>query len=158
MTRRELPTRTSFSMSFLLNSLRRPLFNARLGAPSGALSMPLPLPGAAQQVRHRGQLAPRKMKWIKRHRGVIPIPTGGSTKGTTLAFGEYGIRIRSEGLRLTAKQLTTADEVLKRKLKPLKGAKIWMRVFPDIPVCVKVRAVAEYLRYGSGSDATLCAG
>ncbi|KAH7099758.1 ribosomal protein L16, partial [Auriculariales sp. MPI-PUGE-AT-0066] len=110
---------------------RRPLFNARLGASTSAG------PSTAQQVRHRGQLAPRKMDWIKRHRGVIPIPTGGSTKATTLAYGDFGIRIRSEGLRLSAKQLTTADDVLKRKLKPIKGAKIWMRVFPDIPVCVK---------------------
>ncbi|KZV81159.1 ribosomal protein L16 [Exidia glandulosa HHB12029] len=108
-------------MSFFLTALRRP------GAPSSL----------GQQVRFRSQLAPRQIKWVKRHRGVTPIPTGGSTKGTTLAFGEYGIRIRSEGVRLTAKQLTSVEEVLKRKLKPLKGAQIWMRVFPDIPVCVK---------------------
>ncbi|KDQ60252.1 hypothetical protein JAAARDRAFT_32631 [Jaapia argillacea MUCL 33604] len=88
-------------------------------------------------VRFRAQLAPRKVKFIKRHKGVIPIPIGGSTKGTTLAFGEWGIRIKGPGVRLTAKQLTTAEEVIKRKIKVVKGAKIYLRVFPDIPVCIK---------------------
>jgi len=75
---------------------------------------------------------------MKRHKGRVPIPTGGSIKGTTLAYGEWGIRIKGQGVRLTAKQLTTAEEVIKRKLKVIKGAKVYLRVFPDIPVCVKV--------------------
>jgi ribosomal protein L16/L10AE len=90
-------------------------------------------------VRFRHQLAPRKVTFIKRHKGVIPIPTGGSVKGTTLAYGDWGLRIKGEGVRLTAKQLTTAEEVIKRKIKIVKGAKVFMRVFPDIPVCIKVR-------------------
>jgi len=88
-------------------------------------------------VRFRHQLAPRRVKFLKRHKGIIPIPTGGSVKGTTLAYGDWGIRIKGNGVRLTAKQLTTAEEVIKRKIKPVKGAKVYMRVFPDIPVCIK---------------------
>jgi ribosomal protein L16 len=88
-------------------------------------------------VRHRTQLAPRQVKYIKRHKGVIPIPIGGSTRGTTLSFGDWGIRIKGNGVRLSAKQLMSAEEVIKRKLKPLKGSKVFMRVFPDIPVCIK---------------------
>ncbi|KIJ32066.1 hypothetical protein M422DRAFT_35998 [Sphaerobolus stellatus SS14] len=89
------------------------------------------------QTRGRQVLAPKSMKYMKRHKGKIPIPLGGSTKGTSLAFGDYGIRIRGNGLRLNAKQLTTAREVLRRKLKPIKHAKIYLRVFPDVPVCIK---------------------
>ncbi|KAG7090816.1 hypothetical protein E1B28_009900 [Marasmius oreades] len=88
-------------------------------------------------TRSRSQLAPRQVKYIKRHKGVIPIPTGGSVRGTTLAFGQWGIRIKGNGARFSAKQLTTVEEVIKRKLKALKGAKVWLRVFPDIPVCIK---------------------
>ncbi|KAI0305210.1 mitochondrial 54S ribosomal protein YmL47 [Multifurca ochricompacta] len=88
-------------------------------------------------ARFRHQLAPRKVTFIKRHKGVIPIPTGGSVKGTTVAYGDWGLRIKGEGARLTAKQLTTAEEVIKRKIKPVKGAKVYLRVFPDIPVCIK---------------------
>jgi len=89
-------------------------------------------------TRFRHQLAPRKVKYIKRHKGVIPIPIGGSTKGTTLAYGEWGLRIKGNGVRLTAKQLQTAEEVIKRKIKQVKGSKVYLRVFPDIPVCIKV--------------------
>jgi len=83
------------------------------------------------------QLAPRKVTFIKRHKGIIPIPTSGSIKGTTLAYGDWGLRIKGQGVRLTAKQLTTAEEVIKRKIKPIKGAKVYLRVFPHIPVCIK---------------------
>lgn len=88
--------------------------------------------------RWRGHLAPKQVKYVKRHKGRIPIPIGGSTKGTTLAYGEWGIRIKGPGARLSAKQLTTAQEVIIKKLKVLKGARVYLRVFPDIPVCIKV--------------------
>ena len=90
-------------------------------------------------ARGRHQLAPRNVKFLKRHKGVLPIPVGGSTKGTTLSYGEWGIRVKGNGMRITAKQLKSADEALRRKIKPIKGAKVYMRVFPDIPVCIKVR-------------------
>ncbi|KAN0105165.1 ribosomal protein L16 [Russula decolorans] len=93
--------------------------------------------GGPSLVRLRHQLAPRKVTFIKRHTGIIPIPTGGSTKGTTLAYGDWGLRIKGQGVRLTAKQLTTAEEVIKRKIKPIKGAKVYLRVFPHLPVCIK---------------------
>ncbi|PSR71391.1 hypothetical protein PHLCEN_2v12658 [Hermanssonia centrifuga] len=77
------------------------------------------------------------MDFIKRHKGVLPVPTGGSVKGTTLAYGQWGIRIKGNGARLTAKQLVSAQETIRRKIKIVKGSKCYMRVFPDIPVCVK---------------------
>ena len=94
-------------------------------------------------VRFRSQLAPRRVQNVKRHKGRIPIPTGGSTRGTTLAFGEWGIRIKGMGVRFSAKQLMTAEEVIKRKIKVVKGAKVYLRVFPDIPVCIKVRRTSR---------------
>ncbi|TFY82061.1 hypothetical protein EWM64_g1956 [Hericium alpestre] len=98
---------------------------------------PSPQRGPQVFARFRHQLAPRQVTYIKRHKGVIPIPIGGSVKGTTLAYGEWGIRIKGAGVRLTAKQLTTAEEVIKRKIKVVKGSKVYLRVFPDIPVCLK---------------------
>jgi Ribosomal protein L16p/L10e len=103
----------------------------------------LNLNGSTVFSRPRSQLAPRQVQHIKRHKGRIPIPIGGSIKGTTLAFGEWGIRIKGNGARFSAKQLTTAEEVLKRKTKVIKGCKIYRRVFPDIPVCIKVSAITE---------------
>jgi ribosomal protein L16 len=39
--------------------------------------------------------------------------------------------------RLTANQLSSAQVAIKRKIKPIKGAECFLRVFPDVPVCVK---------------------
>jgi ribosomal protein L16 len=92
-----------------------------------------------QQIRHATKFAPTYVRHARVHKGRAPVPIGGSLKGTTLSFGEYGIRVKGEGLRISAKQLMAAEAALKRKLKVVKGAKLWMRVFPDFPVCVKVR-------------------
>jgi ribosomal protein L16 len=73
---------------------------------------------------------------------------GGSIKGTTLQLGTFGLRVL-ESTRLTAKQLTSAEVAVKRKIKPVKGAECWMRVFPDIPVCVK----GNETRMGKGKGA-----
>ncbi|KAI8062154.1 ribosomal protein L16p/L10e-domain-containing protein [Gongronella butleri] len=98
-----------------------------------------------QQVRFASNFSPRRTKYRKAHKGKIPIPTGGSTKGTTVEFGDYGLRVK-EGARLTARQLTAVQTTLKRKIKTVKGSKLWMRVFPDIPVSSKGNEV----RMGKG--------
>ncbi|KIY46019.1 ribosomal protein L16 [Fistulina hepatica ATCC 64428] len=87
--------------------------------------------------RHRTQLAPRKVKFPRQHKGSVPVRTGGSTKGTTLALGEWGIRVISDGVRLSAKHLHVAAETVRKKIKAIKGAKVLIRVFPHVPVCVK---------------------
>jgi len=121
-----------------LSSFSRLFFSSGPLRPASSLNVSLNSNPLTIFTRNRSQLAPRQVKYIKRHKGVIPIPTGGSIKGTTLAFGEWGIRIKGNGVRFSAKQLTTAEDVIKRKLKVLKGSKVWLRVFPDIPVCIKV--------------------
>jgi len=114
---------------FALSSLSRSVFRVVLPFPSHIFA------------RFRTQLAPKRVKYDKRFKGRIPIPIGGSTKGTTLAYGEWGIRIQGNGARLTAKQLLTAEEVIKKNLKVIKGSEVYLRVFPDIPVCVKVSGI-----------------
>jgi ribosomal protein L16 len=98
-----------------------------------------------QSVRFASNFSPKRTKYRKAHKGKIPIPTGGSTKGTTVEFGDYGLRVK-EGVRLTGRQLTAVHNALKRKIKPVKGSQLWMRVFPDIPVSSKGNEV----RMGKG--------
>ncbi|KAF9145434.1 mitochondrial ribosomal large subunit component [Mortierella sp. GBA39] len=86
--------------------------------------------------RRFNSLQPKRMKYRKKHKGKIPIPIGGSTKGTYVEFGDYGLRIK-EGARLTAKQIQAAHTTIRRKIKAVKGSQIWTRVFPDIPVTSK---------------------
>ncbi|KAI9008804.1 ribosomal protein L10e/L16 [Phycomyces nitens] len=96
-------------------------------------------------VRFASDFSPRRTKYRKAHKGKIPLPTGGSTKGTSVEFGEYGLRI-TEGARLTSRQLTAVHNAIRRKIKTVKGSQMWMRVFPDIPVTSKGNEV----RMGKG--------
>jgi large subunit ribosomal protein L16 len=60
------------------------------------------------------------------------------TRGTTLAFGAYGLK--SEGVhRVTSNQLEAARKALSRHLT--KVGKVWIRVFPDRPVTQKAAQV-----------------
>lgn len=88
------------------------------------------------QQRFRSDFAPRKIKYKKKHKGRVPVRIGGSTKGNTIVFGDFGLRVK-DGIRLTASQLTAARAAIKRKIKVIKGSQVWMRVFPDIPVTSK---------------------
>src|ERR1700761_867586 len=97
-----------------------------------------PRPFIFTSTRQRNTLAPKNVKYVKRQKGKIPIPIGGSTVGTTLAYGEYGIRVRGNGGRIKEAHLTVVLDLLRRLLKPVKGAKFFLRVYPNVPVTVKV--------------------
>lgn len=88
------------------------------------------------QVRHAGNMGPRRIKHKKAHKGRVPARIGGSIKGTTLTEGTYGIRALYP-TRMTAQQLEACHQTIRRELRAVKGAQMWMKVFPDIPVCVK---------------------
>ncbi|GAA5971216.1 hypothetical protein JCM11641_004189 [Rhodosporidiobolus odoratus] len=105
--------------------------SSRPSQPSQQLFQPVQL----LQVRNKS-LVPRRTKYRKAHKGRTPIASGGSTKGTTLEWGDYGLRV-NEAVRLSAKHLEVAEAALKRGLKPIRGSKVYLRVFPDIPVCIK---------------------
>ncbi|OMJ15473.1 54S ribosomal protein L16, mitochondrial [Smittium culicis] len=88
------------------------------------------------QARGFQTLQPRSRKYKKAQKGRVPVRTGGSTKGNYIAFGQYGLRIK-EGCRLRAKILTSIYASVRRKIKSAKDSKIYLRVFPDIPVSSK---------------------
>ncbi|KAG0149941.1 hypothetical protein CROQUDRAFT_39070 [Cronartium quercuum f. sp. fusiforme G11] len=88
------------------------------------------------QIRCRGDLAPRKFKYRKAFKGRPPIRIGGSTVATTLEHGDFGLRVL-EPCRLSAKTLQSCETAIKKAIKSAKGAKCYLRVFPDLPVCVK---------------------
>lgn len=62
---------------------------------------------------------------------------GGSIKGSTLQFGRFGLRLRSEGERLSAQQLREADNAIMRYVRPLTNGKMWRRLCTNIAVCIK---------------------
>ncbi|KAG0675746.1 mitochondrial ribosomal large subunit component [Pichia californica] len=95
--------------------------------------------------RYGHELAPRYKQLMKKQKGRVTVRTGGSIKGTSLEFGSYGMRLKSEGLRLTAAQLQAADNVLTRFVKKGNGT-MWKRLCTNVAVCIKGNAT----RMGKG--------
>ena len=85
-------------------------------------------------------LQPMRTKFRKAHKGRIH---GQATSGASLAFGEYGLKA-VEPERVTARQIEAARRALTRHMK--RAGRVWIRVFPDVPVTKKPLEV----RMGSG--------
>ncbi len=85
-------------------------------------------------------LQPKKTKFRKQFKGRI---SGASKAGVTLAFGEFGLKAL-EPERVTARQIEAARRALTRHMK--RAGRVWIRVFPDVPVSKKPTEV----RMGKG--------
>ena len=88
-------------------------------------------------------LQPIRTKFRKAFKGRIH---GVATSGTTLAFGQYGLKAL-EPERVTARQIEAARRALTRFMK--RSGRVWIRVFPDVPVSKKPIEV----RMGKGKGA-----
>ncbi|KAK9252589.1 ribosomal protein L10e/L16 [Lipomyces tetrasporus] len=98
---------------------------------------PLPVSTFWTQIRLGHQYAPRYALQRKQFKGRVPIRTGGSIKGTTLEFGNYGLRLRSDGVRISASQMKEAENVMMRIIRPLPGVQLYPRLSTNIAVCTK---------------------
>jgi len=76
-------------------------------------------------------LMPKRVKYRKAQRGNM---RGKAHRGSTLSFGEYGLKALEPGW-VTNRQIEAARVALTRSLK--RGGKVWIRVFPDKPVTKK---------------------
>ena len=85
-------------------------------------------------------MSPKKTKYRKAHKGRIK---GAAKGGFTLNFGEYGLKAMQPE-RITARQVEAARRAISRHVKRV--GRMWIRIFPDVPV---TRKPAE-VRMGSG--------
>ena len=82
-------------------------------------------------------LAPKRTKFRKAHKGRIK----GNAKGaTTLTFGSYGLKALSPG-RVTARQIEASRRAITRHMR--RAGRVWIRVFPDVPVTQKPAEVRQ---------------
>ena len=88
-------------------------------------------------------LSPSRTKFRKQHKGRIH---GAAKGGTSLNFGEYGLKAL-EPERITAREIEAARRAITRQMK--RAGRVWIRVFPDVPVSKKPAEV----RMGSGKGA-----
>ena len=76
-------------------------------------------------------LMPKKVKYRKVQRGRM---TGKAWRGSTLAFGDYGLKALECGW-ITDRQIEAARVAMTRSIK--RGGKVWIRLFPDKPITKK---------------------
>jgi large subunit ribosomal protein L16 len=76
-------------------------------------------------------LMPKKVKFRKQQRGRM---TGKAWRGSTLSFGEFGLKAMGCGW-VTNRQIEAARIAMTRFIK--RGGKVWIRVFPDKPITKK---------------------
>ena len=76
-------------------------------------------------------LQPIRSKFRKAHKGRIH---GVATSATELNFGQYGLKAL-EPERVTARQIEAARRAITRHMK--RSGRVWIRVFPDVPVSKK---------------------
>ena len=88
-------------------------------------------------------LSPKKIKFRKQQRGRM---RGTSRRGCNLNFGDFGLQAVGCG-RITARQIEAARVAMTRHVK--RGARIWIRIFPDKPFTKKPAEV----RMGKGKGA-----
>jgi large subunit ribosomal protein L16 len=89
-------------------------------------------------------LEPKKVKHRKQQKGRR---AGLAQRGSTLAFGDYGLKALDRGW-LGAREIEAARIALTRYLK--RGGKVWIRIFPDKPITKKPAET----RMGKGKGAT----
>lgn len=85
-------------------------------------------------------LQPKRTKFRKQRKGRN---RGIATRGNRVSFGEYGLKATTRG-RITARQIEAARRAITRHVK--RGGKLWIRIFPDVPVTKKPLEV----RMGNG--------
>ncbi|MBI1308233.1 MAG: 50S ribosomal protein L16 [Proteobacteria bacterium] len=88
-------------------------------------------------------LQPKRTKYRKAHKGRIH---GTAKGGTDVNFGEYGLKAL-EPERVTSRQIEAARRAMTRFIA--RGGRVWVRIFPDVPVSKKPAEV----RMGSGKGA-----
>jgi large subunit ribosomal protein L16 len=87
-------------------------------------------------------LQPKKIRWRKHHKELRRL-RGKTPRGASLNFGQYGLKAMEPG-RITARQIEAARIAMTRHVK--RQGRIWIRIFPDLPVSKKPAEV----RMGSG--------
>ena len=85
-------------------------------------------------------LSPKRTRFRKQHKGRIH---GAAKGGTALNFGAYGLKAQSPA-RVTARQIEAARRAITRHIR--RQGRVWIRIFPDVPVSSKPAEV----RMGKG--------
>ena len=82
-------------------------------------------------------LQPKRTKFRKAHKGRLK---GKAKGGYTVSFGKFGLKAQTAE-RVTARQIEAARRTINRRMR--RAGKLWIRVFPDLPVSSKPAEVRQ---------------
>lgn len=88
-------------------------------------------------------LQPKKTKFRKAHKGRIH---GNAKGGSDITFGSFGLKAL-EPERITSRQIEASRRTITRSIK--RQGKLWIRIFPDVPVTKKPLEVRQGKGKGS---------
>jgi len=120
--------------------------------PLAASRFPNPPPQRQARVRMFSSTSPAAGSWLepqvakkkKQMKGRPRVPTGGSHKGTTVVWGDYGLRMRDHHRRISAAQLKVAEDTIKQRLRGEKY-RLYKRVNCNIGVFVSGNEVSWHV-------------
>ncbi|KAF2498057.1 ribosomal protein L16 [Lophium mytilinum] len=109
-------------------------------SPARPRLLPRPQPLLRSSIR-AFSTTPTRFNWLmpkggenkKSRKGRCRVPTGGSTRGTTVVWGDYGLRMRDHDRRISAHQLKIAEETIRKRLRGMKF-RLYMRIAANIGV------------------------
>ncbi|KAK6359364.1 mitochondrial ribosomal large subunit component [Orbilia brochopaga] len=90
-------------------------------------------------------LMPQNVNQRRYRRGQVHVATGGSVRGTTVVWGDFGLRMIDTHRRISAHQLRNGEETIRKRLRGM-NYKLYMRVNAGIPIWKK----GNEMRMGGG--------
>lgn len=145
---------TSSALASAFQALRisfaTPLRASPLSATALRPSLPTASATASHHVRVFSATALRAGNWLepnlprkkKMMKGRPRVPTGGSTKGTTVVWGDYGLRMCDHHRRISAAQLKCAEDTIKQRLRGEKY-RLYKRVACNVGVFISGNEVRD---------------
>ncbi|KAF2256955.1 ribosomal protein L16 [Trematosphaeria pertusa] len=140
------PPRISQGLTAQLSQLTLSSSRPRLlASPPIPPLLPPPVRLFSSTPRSSNWLAPKAGESRKSRKGRCRVPTGGSTRGTTVVWGDYGLRMRDHDRRISSTQLRIAEETIKKRLRGMK-----FRLYERISANIGVYTSGNESRMGKG--------
>ncbi|ERS96362.1 ribosomal protein L16 [Sporothrix schenckii ATCC 58251] len=136
-------TRTFSARPAMASSSIRPAIAAR--TPSSFLQHHMRRPFSATAAVQGTWLEPQLDRRKRMMKGRPRVATGGSAKGTTVVWGDYGLRMYDHHRRISAKQLKVAEDTIKQRLRGQK-----YRLYKRVNCNVGVFVSGNEMRMGKG--------
>ncbi|KAF2447236.1 ribosomal protein L16 [Karstenula rhodostoma CBS 690.94] len=140
------PRIAAMSLAAQLGQMTLSASRPRLLPTVASTNLRIPSARAFSSTPHRlNWLAPKAGESRKSRKGRCHVATGGSMRGTTVVWGDYGLRMRDHDRRISSKQLHIAEETIKKRLRGMK-----FRLYERVSANIGVYTSGNEVRMGKG--------